>query len=87
MAGHTDNHIVIDAPMDIVWEMTNDVPQLAAPVVREVCTASREGRPPMPGEGGAGAVGGGPGGGVRVVVYQAAYDEKEWPRSAPPTTG
>ncbi|MER6108916.1 antibiotic biosynthesis monooxygenase family protein [Streptomyces hirsutus] len=31
----------------------------------------------MPGEGGAGAVGGGPGGGVRVVVYQAAYDEKE----------
>ncbi|HLL37625.1 SRPBCC family protein [Streptomyces sp. NPDC052773] len=26
MAGHTDNHIVIDAPMDVVWEMTNDVP-------------------------------------------------------------
>ncbi|MFD0214048.1 SRPBCC family protein [Streptomyces hirsutus] len=26
MAGHTDNQIVIDAPMDIVWEMTNDVP-------------------------------------------------------------
>jgi aromatase len=31
MAGHTDNTIVISAPMDIVWEMTNDVaswPQL-----------------------------------------------------------
>jgi aromatase len=26
MAGHTDNHIVIDAPMDVVWDMTNDVP-------------------------------------------------------------
>ena len=26
MAGHTDNHIVIDAPMDVVWQMTNDVP-------------------------------------------------------------
>ncbi|MEU6846125.1 SRPBCC family protein [Streptomyces sp. NPDC046716] len=26
MAGHTDNHIVIDAPLDIVWELTNDVP-------------------------------------------------------------
>lgn len=31
MAGHTDNAIVIDAPMDVVWDMTNDVaswPQL-----------------------------------------------------------
>jgi aromatase len=31
MAEHTDNAIVIDAPMDVVWEMTNDVeswPQL-----------------------------------------------------------
>ncbi|MZD07788.1 polyketide cyclase [Streptomyces sp. SID5785] len=26
MAGHTDNDIVIDAPLDVVWEMTNDVP-------------------------------------------------------------
>jgi aromatase len=26
MAGHTDNAIVIDAPFDVVWEMTNDVP-------------------------------------------------------------
>ncbi|MFF4775722.1 SRPBCC family protein [Microtetraspora fusca] len=26
MAGHTDNEIVIDAPADIVWRMTNDVP-------------------------------------------------------------
>nr|ASA49567.1 cyclase [Actinoallomurus sp.] len=25
MAGHTDNKIVIDAPMDLVWDMTNDV--------------------------------------------------------------
>ncbi|MFA1549855.1 SRPBCC family protein [Actinomadura chokoriensis] len=25
MTGHTDNEIVIDAPMDLVWEMTNDV--------------------------------------------------------------
>jgi aromatase len=25
MAGHTENSIVIDAPMDVVWEMTNDV--------------------------------------------------------------
>jgi aromatase len=25
MAGHTENSIVIDAPMDLVWEMTNDV--------------------------------------------------------------
>ena len=26
MAGHTDNSIVINAPMDLVWDMTNDVP-------------------------------------------------------------
>jgi NAD(P)-dependent dehydrogenase (short-subunit alcohol dehydrogenase family)/ribosome-associated toxin RatA of RatAB toxin-antitoxin module len=26
MAGHTDNSITIDAPIDLVWEMTNDVP-------------------------------------------------------------
>ncbi len=26
MAGHTDNAIVIDAPMDLVWSITNDVP-------------------------------------------------------------
>lgn len=25
MAGHTENSVVIDAPMDLVWEMTNDV--------------------------------------------------------------
>jgi aromatase len=25
MAGHTDNAVVIDAPLDLVWEMTNDV--------------------------------------------------------------
>lgn len=25
MAGHTDNHIVIDRPMDLVWDATNDV--------------------------------------------------------------
>lgn len=25
MAGHVDNAIVVDAPMDLVWEMTNDV--------------------------------------------------------------
>ncbi|MGH3974851.1 MAG: SRPBCC family protein [Pseudonocardiaceae bacterium] len=25
MSGHTDNEIVIDAPMDLVWELTNDV--------------------------------------------------------------
>lgn len=25
MAGHTDNAIVIKAPMEVVWEMTNDV--------------------------------------------------------------
>ena len=25
MARHTDNSIVIDAPLDLVWEMTNDV--------------------------------------------------------------
>ncbi|MEU7598254.1 SRPBCC family protein [Streptomyces sp. NPDC039022] len=27
MSGHTDNEIVIDAPMDLVWRMTNDVPR------------------------------------------------------------
>jgi aromatase len=26
VAGHTENEIVIDAPMDLVWKMTNDVP-------------------------------------------------------------
>jgi aromatase len=26
MAGHTDNATIIDAPMELVWEMTNDVP-------------------------------------------------------------
>lgn len=25
MIGHTDNEILIDAPMDLVWDMTNDV--------------------------------------------------------------
>ncbi|MFG2087278.1 MULTISPECIES: SDR family oxidoreductase [unclassified Spirillospora] len=25
MAGHTDNEIVINAPMDLVWDMTNDI--------------------------------------------------------------
>ncbi|AOS62910.1 SRPBCC family protein [Actinoalloteichus hymeniacidonis] len=25
MAGHTENEIVIDAPMDLVWDMTNDI--------------------------------------------------------------
>ncbi|GAA0526026.1 SRPBCC family protein [Paractinoplanes ferrugineus] len=25
MAGHTDNSVVIDAPLDLVWDMTNDV--------------------------------------------------------------
>ncbi|WP_327683541.1 SRPBCC family protein [Kitasatospora sp. NBC_00458] len=31
MPGHTDNEIVIDAPLDLVWEITNDLenwPQL-----------------------------------------------------------
>jgi aromatase len=26
VSGHTDNAIVIDAPMDLVWRMANDVP-------------------------------------------------------------
>ncbi|MFH9350722.1 SRPBCC family protein [Kitasatospora sp. NPDC017646] len=25
MSGHTDNEIVINAPLDLVWEMTNDL--------------------------------------------------------------
>ncbi|HEY4020389.1 MAG TPA: SRPBCC family protein [Pseudonocardiaceae bacterium] len=25
MAGHTDNSVVIDAPLDLVWDMTNDI--------------------------------------------------------------
>jgi aromatase len=25
MAGHTQNEITIDAPVDLVWDMTNDV--------------------------------------------------------------
>ena len=25
MAGHTDNSVVIDAPLDLVWDLTNDV--------------------------------------------------------------
>ena len=25
MAGHTDNSIVINAPLQLVWDMTNDV--------------------------------------------------------------
>ncbi|WP_435215652.1 antibiotic biosynthesis monooxygenase [Streptomyces sp. bgisy034] len=29
MAGRTDNSIVIDAPMELVWDMTNDVSQWA----------------------------------------------------------
>ncbi|WP_279578998.1 SRPBCC family protein [Fodinicola feengrottensis] len=24
-AGHTESSVVIDAPIDVVWEMTNDV--------------------------------------------------------------
>jgi hypothetical protein len=33
MAGHTDNEICIDAPLDFVWRVTNEVrdwPRLAA---------------------------------------------------------
>ncbi|WP_031510408.1 SRPBCC family protein [Streptomyces megasporus] len=26
MAGHTDNEILIDAPLDLVWDITNDLP-------------------------------------------------------------
>ncbi|MDG9672827.1 SRPBCC family protein [Micromonospora sp. DH14] len=26
MAGHTDNAIVINAPFDLVWDLTNDIP-------------------------------------------------------------
>ncbi|WP_116198859.1 SRPBCC family protein [Amycolatopsis circi] len=26
MAGHTDNEIVIDAPIELVWQTTNDIP-------------------------------------------------------------
>jgi aromatase len=26
MSGHVDNAVVIDAPMELVWQMTNDVP-------------------------------------------------------------
>jgi aromatase len=26
MSGHTDNHIVIEAPIDLTWAMANDVP-------------------------------------------------------------
>jgi len=25
VAGHTDNSVVIDAPLDLVWDMTNDI--------------------------------------------------------------
>ncbi|ALG10913.1 SRPBCC family protein [Kibdelosporangium phytohabitans] len=25
MSGHTDNEVLIDAPMDLVWDMTNDI--------------------------------------------------------------
>ena len=25
MAGHTDNSVLIDAPLDLVWDMTNDI--------------------------------------------------------------
>ena len=25
MAAHTENEVVIDAPLELVWEMTNDV--------------------------------------------------------------
>ncbi|MEV6599726.1 SRPBCC family protein [Actinoplanes sp. NPDC051346] len=25
MSGHTDNAVVIDAPLDLVWDMTNDI--------------------------------------------------------------
>ncbi|GGQ80991.1 SRPBCC family protein [Couchioplanes azureus] len=25
MSGHTDNSVVIDAPLDLVWDMTNDI--------------------------------------------------------------
>lgn len=25
MAGHTENSITVDAPFDLVWEMTNDL--------------------------------------------------------------
>jgi aromatase len=27
MSGHTDNAVLIDAPLDLVWELTNDIPR------------------------------------------------------------
>ncbi|MFD7100869.1 SRPBCC family protein, partial [Streptomyces xanthophaeus] len=26
MAGHTENEITVNAPVEVVWEMTNDLP-------------------------------------------------------------
>lgn len=26
MTGHTENEITVNAPVDVVWEMTNDLP-------------------------------------------------------------
>ncbi|WP_372660699.1 SRPBCC family protein [Amycolatopsis kentuckyensis] len=44
MAGHTDNEIVIDAPFDRVWRMTNDVagwPQLFSEYAEAVILEQR----------------------------------------------
>ncbi|MEC3952021.1 SRPBCC family protein [Nocardia sp. CDC153] len=46
MSGHTDNHIVINAPMDLVWDMTNDIeswPQLFTEYSEATVLERREG--------------------------------------------
>ncbi|MFF4403282.1 SRPBCC family protein [Streptomyces sp. NPDC001262] len=46
MAGHTDNSVVIDAPMQLVWDMTNDIaswPQLFSEYAEATVLHHRDG--------------------------------------------
>lgn len=46
MAGHTDNEIVIDAPRDVVWTMTNDIvswPKLFSEYSESTVLSERDG--------------------------------------------
>lgn len=46
MAGHTENSIVIDAPMELVWDMTNDIeswPRLFSEYAEATILDRREG--------------------------------------------
>lgn len=49
MAGHTDNSITVDAPLDLVWDITNDIekwPELFSEYASSKSSPARATPPP-----------------------------------------